>query len=177
MTTLAKFALLGILLFSCTLPAEGSYTEGAVKLEEGLFIGFLWPLRGQVSSFYGNRSDPISLDIVKHHAGLDIAAPIGTYVTASRAGQVLFAGTDGNYGNLVTLRHVDELETRYGHLSEIKVKKGAFVSPGQILGTVGSTGRSTGYHLHFEVRKAGRVLDPLKWLVPYGFMMPAHSRH
>jgi murein DD-endopeptidase MepM/ murein hydrolase activator NlpD len=146
--------------------------QGAAKLEEGLFVGFLWPLYGETSSPYGNRADPIDGRIVRHHAGVDLAAPKGAWVAASRAGQVIFAGSRGNYGNLVILRHSDDMETRYGHLSSIKVKKGAFVRPGQVVGVVGSTGRSTGYHLHFEVRISGRGVDPLKWLVPYGFMMP-----
>ncbi|MDR1979216.1 MAG: M23 family metallopeptidase [Synergistaceae bacterium] len=135
-------------------------------------MGFLWPLRGETSSSYGKRTDPIDGQIVRHHAGVDLAAPRGTWVAASRGGQVTFAGPREGYGNLVILRHSDDMETRYGHLSSIKVKKGAFASPGQILGTVGSTGRSTGHHLHFEIRVSGRAVDPLKWLVPYGFMMP-----
>ena len=146
--------------------------NGAVEAEEGLFIGFLWPLRGNASSPYGMRRDPISGDIVKHHAGLDIAAPGGAQVAASRAGRVIFAGTRDNYGKLVVLSHNDDMETRYGHLSSFKVKQGDFVRPGQVLGAVGDTGRSTGNHIHFEIRKSGCAVDPIKWLVPYGYMMP-----
>ena len=151
-------------------PAE--LKKGAVKVEDGLFIGFLWPLRENASSPYGMRRDPISGDIVKHHAGLDIAAPGGTQVTSSRAGRVTFAGMRGGYGKLIILSHADNMETRYGHLSSFKVKEGHFVRPGQVLGTVGDTGRSTGNHLHFEVLISGRAADPMKWLVPYGYMMP-----
>ncbi|MDR2179365.1 MAG: M23 family metallopeptidase [Synergistaceae bacterium] len=146
--------------------------QGAIKLEEGLFVGFLWPLYGEASSPYGTRVDPIDRGIRRHHAGVDLSASSGTRVAASRGGRVIFAGSRKNYGNLVILRHPDDMETRYGHLSAIEVKKGAFVGPGQVLGMVGSTGRSTGSHLHFEVRVSGRAVDPLKWLVPYGFMMP-----
>ena len=151
-------------------PAESK--KGAFKAEDGLYIGFLWPLRGSASSPYGMRRDPISGDIVKHHAGLDIAAPGGTQVVASRAGRVTFAGTRDEYGKLVILSHANDMETRYGHLSSLRVKQGHFVRPGQVLGTVGHTGRSTGNHLHFEIRESGRVADPMKWLVPYGYMMP-----
>jgi murein DD-endopeptidase MepM/ murein hydrolase activator NlpD len=146
--------------------------QGVTKLEEGLFVGFLWPLYGETSSSYGSRVDPIDGGITRHHAGVDLAAPKGTGVAASRAGRVVFAGFREKYGNLVILRHSNDMETRYGHLSSIKVKKGAFVRPGQALGKVGSTGRSTGNHLHFEIRVSGQAVDPLKWLVPYGFMMP-----
>ena len=173
MAALRSFAasLLVVLLLATTVQAV-SPKQGVVKLEEGLFLGFLWPLRGQTSSSYGKRIDPISTDILKHLAGLDIAASGGMWVTASRAGRVIVAGASGGYGKLVTLSHPNETETRYGHLSSIKVKKGAFVRPGQVLGTVGNSGRSTGYHLHFEVRVKGLPVDPTKWLVPYGFMMP-----
>jgi murein DD-endopeptidase MepM/ murein hydrolase activator NlpD len=107
-----------------------------------------------------------------YNAGVDIAAPIGTTVKASRAGQVVFAGVKGGYGNLVILRHANGLETRYGHLDSFRVKKGMIVPPSQALGTVGSTGRSTGAHLHFEVRLAGRPIDPAKCFVPYGHGIP-----
>lgn len=146
--------------------------QGAVKLEDGVIVGFLWPLRGETSSSWGKRTDPISADIERHHSGLDLAAPEGTRVAASRAGRVTFAGTGGSYGNTVIIRHSKDTETLYGHLSAIRVKKNAFVQPGQVLGTVGSTGRSTGYHLHFEIRVGGQAVDPMKWLVPPGYMMP-----
>ncbi len=146
--------------------------QGAVRLEDGLIVGYLWPLRGEASSSWGKRTDPISPDIERHHSGLDIAAPEGARVTASRAGRVTFAGADGSYGNAVIVRHSKDTETLYGHLSAIRVRKDVFVRPGQVLGTVGSTGRSTGYHLHFEIRVGGRAVDPAKWLVPPGYMMP-----
>ena len=164
--------LLVIVLAAKPQVSESAETrQGAVKVEEGLYIGFLWPLRGNASSPYGMRLDPLG-DVVKNHTGLDIAAPGGTHVVASRAGRVTFAGTRGGYGKLVILSHADNMETRYGHLSSFNVKEGHFVRPGQMLGTVGGTGRSTGNHLHFEVRVNGRVDDPMKWLVPYGYMMP-----
>jgi murein DD-endopeptidase MepM/ murein hydrolase activator NlpD len=170
-------AFLVLLVVGGILPARAdSASQGAVKLEEGLFVGFLWPLRGNTSSVYGKRADPISSDLVRRHAGVDIAAPEGTQVAAARGGQVVFTGTRGGYGQLVILRHAEEMETRYGHLSSIAVKKDSFVRPGQVLGLVGNTGRSTGCHLHFEVRVSGQPVDPLKWLVPYGFMMPPAPR-
>ena len=168
------FLTLAALLIFITGPGAESAEpkKGAVKVEEGLFIGFLWPLRGNANSPYGMRRDPISGDIVRHHSGLDIAASGETQVVASRAGRVTFAGTRGGYGRLVILSHAHDIETRYGHLSSFKVKEGHFVRPGQVIGAVGDSGRSTGNHLHFEVRVSGRSDDPMKWLVPYGYMMP-----
>jgi murein DD-endopeptidase MepM/ murein hydrolase activator NlpD len=160
------------LILFAGLCASAQPGKGAVKVEEGLFLGFLWPLRGNANSPYGMRRDPISGDIVRHHSGIDIAAPGGAHVVASRAGRVTFADTRGGYGKLVILSHAGDMETRYGHLSSFKVKEGHFVRPGQALGTVGDTGRSTGNHLHFEIRVSGRADDPIKWLVPYGYMMP-----
>ena len=172
-----KIVLLAFMAFIISIteqcePAEAKSRQGVVKVEEGFYLGFLWPLRGNGSSPYGMRRDPLDGDIVKHHAGLDIAASGMAQVVASRAGRVIFAGLLGNYGKLVIVRHSGDMETRYGHLSSIKVKEGHFVRPGQELGTVGSTGRSTGGHLHFEVRVSGRTVNPMKWLVPYGYMMP-----
>lgn len=182
MAALKKIALLSL---SATLLALGGEAfaaapsaprqQGAQKLEEGFYLGFLWPLRGETSSIYGSRTDPISTDIVRHHSGLDIAAPGGTQVVASKAGRVTFAGTGGDYGTFVTIQHAKDMETRYGHLGSLRVKKGTFVRPGQVIGTVGNTGRSTGYHLHFEIRSRGRSVDPVKWLVPHGYMMPGRA--
>jgi murein DD-endopeptidase MepM/ murein hydrolase activator NlpD len=84
-------------LWACFSPTKIAWPspekQGMVKLEEGLYVGFLWPLRGETSSNYGKRIDPISADIVRHHSGVDLAAPRGAWVAASRAGQVSFAGS------------------------------------------------------------------------------------
>ena len=164
--------LTAFMIIGLCAPGSPEPRQGAVKMEEGFYLGFLWPLRGSTSSQYGMRRNPFGGDIVRHHAGIDIAAPGGTRVVASRAGRVTFAGTRGGYGKLVILSHANDMETRYGHLSSINVKEGHFVRPGQVLGAVGTTGRSTGNHLHFEIRKSGRAVNPMRWLVPYGHMMP-----
>lgn len=174
MAALKKIAALLTFGLVCTFSASGEAREkqGARKLEEGVFLGFLWPLRGISSSPYGARNDPLRPDTVAHHGGLDLVAPPGSWAAASKAGRVTFAGRAEGYGNLVTLRHPNDTETRYGHLASLQVQKGMFVRPGQPLGLVGSTGRSTGRHLHFEIRVKGRPVDPSLWLVPYGYMMP-----
>lgn len=120
---------------------------------------FALPVVGRPSSGYGDRVDPIRGGTV-HHAGFDLAAPTGTPVAAAAAGTVVHAGPAGTYGNLVTVRHADGFETRYAHLSAVDVAVGDPVAPGQEIGKVGSTGYSTGPHLHFEVRRGGKAIDP-----------------
>jgi len=98
------------------------------------------------------------------HEGLDIAAPTGRPVRAAKAGVVTIAAASGAYGNLVVIEHAPGEQTRYGHLSAFAVQKGAPVSIGQVIGRIGSTGRSTGPHLHFEIRFGGLAVDPLPYL-------------
>ena len=94
------------------------------------------------------------------HRGIDIAAAEGTPIQAVRPGTVTFAGERGGYGLVVYVDHGDGLETRYAHCSQLNVKTGERISQGQVLGEVGSTGRSTGNHLHFEARENGVAVDP-----------------
>ncbi|MEQ9363564.1 MAG: M23 family metallopeptidase, partial [Leptospirales bacterium] len=115
---------------------------------------------GRVSSSYGMRSDPFTRRQT-FHGGLDIAAPRGTPVHASRGGKVIrVAGDAKGYGKLVVIEHKFGYKTYYGHLSAILVRKGQKVSADQIIGRVGATGRATGPHLHFEVRKNGQRKNP-----------------
>ena len=110
------------------------------------------------------RQDPITGES-DYHEGLDISADRGTPVYATADGFVRLAGREGGYGNLVVLEHEYGLETRYGHLSRFLVREGASVKRGDIIGLVGSTGRSTGPHLHYEVRVAGEAVDPRPYMV------------
>ena len=122
------------------------------------------PVIGRPSSGYGMRIHPIT-HASSMHPGFDLAAPTGTAVSAAAAGKVTHAGPAGTYGNLVTIRHADGFETRYAHLSAVSVTEGARVNAGDDIGKVGSTGMSTGPHLHFELRKDGKSMDP-KPLLP-----------
>lgn len=117
----------------------------------------------QVSSGYGNRTDPF-LKRTAFHSGIDFRAPTGTPVLAAAGGRVIHAGTNGGYGKMVDIDHGNGLVTRYAHLSAISVSLGDTVTGGQRLGLAGSTGRSTGPHLHFEVRRGGGALDPTRFL-------------
>ncbi len=117
------------------------------------------PVAGRASSGYGMRNDPIQHAEI-NHPGFDLAAPTGTPVAAAAAGKVTHAGPAGTYGNLITVRHASGYETRYAHLSAVTVHEGDEVAAGQQIGNVGTTGYSTGPHLHFEVRHDGKPMDP-----------------
>jgi len=121
---------------------------------------FVWPLHGRLTSYYGPRN--LGMGTSSFHRGIDIAAPTGTPVVAARSGTVTYAGwsTQG-YGNLVRIRHADDSETWYAHFSSVSVSVGQYVSQGSVIGRVGSTGLSTGPHLHFELHERGRAIDPL----------------
>lgn len=118
---------------------------------------------GRISSHFGERNDPFTGQKRMHH-GLDLAAPAGTPVRAAADGIVRFAGKRGGYGNVVIVEHADGTETRYAHLRDLSVKRGASVAAGENIATVGSTGRSTGPHLHFELRRNGEAVAPEEWM-------------
>jgi murein DD-endopeptidase MepM/ murein hydrolase activator NlpD len=122
---------------------------------------FSFPLKElkRISSGFGARTDPFTGHTRFHH-GMDIAASQGTPVYPASSGKVIFSGKKGGYGNMIEILHDDGLVTRYGHNAENTVKEGDIVSPSQPIAYVGSTGRSTGPHLHFEVLRNGKALDP-----------------
>jgi murein DD-endopeptidase MepM/ murein hydrolase activator NlpD len=123
----------------------------------------LAPVSGFFSDGYGWRRDPID-GSREFHKGVDIVAPTGTPVRAAADGLVTAAGRMSGYGSMVHLAHGYGMGTRYGHLSRIVVTPGQRVKRGDIVGYVGSTGRSTGPHLHYEVFRAGGQVDPRKYL-------------
>lgn len=123
----------------------------------------LWPADGPISSSFGYRTDPIYSSERKHE-GIDIAASYGADIRASATGKVIFSGTNGNYGKCIIINHNNGITTLYGHASSLLVKEGQTVKKGDVIAKVGSTGKSTGPHLHFEVRINGTPDDPLKYL-------------
>jgi murein DD-endopeptidase MepM/ murein hydrolase activator NlpD len=115
----------------------------------------------RVASGFGSRIDPV-YKTVKFHAGLDFAAPQGTPIYATADGRITTAGNKGNgFGNHVVIDHGYSYETLYGHMVRVKVKVGQLVKRGEVIGWVGSTGKSTGPHVHYEVHKNGRPIDPI----------------
>jgi murein DD-endopeptidase MepM/ murein hydrolase activator NlpD len=118
-----------------------------------------WPVRGPIRSGFGRRPSPWS-GKPERHDGIDIGLAPGTPVTSPAAGVALVAGGGGDLGTHVQLDHGHGVRSIYGHLRKVEVKKGQRVEKGQVVGLVGSTGRSTGPHLHYEVRVGGRAVDP-----------------
>jgi len=122
--------------------------------------GLMMPANGPVTSYFGSRYHPI-LHFTRFHAGLDIGAGWGSPIVAAADGQVIGAGWSGGYGREVEIAHGGGITSRYGHMSGIVAQAGSFVRAGQLIGYVGSSGLSTGPHLHFEVRQSGTPVNPL----------------
>ncbi len=120
-------------------------------------MGLIWPLRGPVTSPFGSRWG-------RMHTGIDISGGTGTPIRAAKAGTVIFAGSMGGYGNTVVINHGGGFSTLYAHQSRLGTGNGASVGQGQVIGYVGSTGHSTGSHLHFETRVGGSPQNPMRYL-------------
>jgi murein DD-endopeptidase MepM/ murein hydrolase activator NlpD len=125
---------------------------------------FIYPIRGRLTSPYGWRNDPIS-GVRRYHAALDLAAPQGTAIKAAMDGRIATVGFNSTYGNYIIMAHAGGFQTLYGHLSATSVNQGARVSQGGKIGEVGSTGYSTGPHLHFAVYKNNKAVNPLEFLI------------
>jgi lipoprotein NlpD len=118
-----------------------------------------WPLRGVLYARFGKKGK-------EAHDGIDLAAPTGTAIRSAADGTVLYAGEQRGYGQIVIVEHADQLVTLYAHNAALKVKAGQRVHGGEVIATVGESGRTTGPHLHFEVRRAGAPVNPLDYLGP-----------
>jgi murein DD-endopeptidase MepM/ murein hydrolase activator NlpD len=124
----------------------------------------LWPVSGVLTDGFGVRQNPFSGKQFEFHKGQDISAPKGTSVVAVAEGTVKLARWMGGYGQAVIIEHGNGISTRYGHLSKIEVVAGQTIKRGEEIGQVGSTGRSTGPHLHFEVRVSEQAVDPTEYV-------------
>jgi murein DD-endopeptidase MepM/ murein hydrolase activator NlpD len=125
----------------------------------------IWPVPGHVSRGFGTCTDPFT-GLRRLHEGLDIVNRVGTPVVATAAGKVVERGKQSGYGWMIVLDHGYGFKTAYGHLEKIKVKKGEKVERGQVIATLGNSGRSTGPHLHYEVRVNDRPVNPYQYLLP-----------
>ena len=126
--------------------------------------GFIWPVEGQLTSPFGERGHAMGGGGAQFHAGIDVSVPPGTPVQAAQEGTVAFAGYNGAYGKVVKLDHPHGFSTLYAHNSRLLVYVGQTIAAGQVICLSGSSGRSTGPHLHFEVHKDGWPVDPLPYL-------------
>lgn len=134
----------------------------------------IWPVTGPLSSGYGTRHNPFGGRSFEFHKGQDIVVPTGTPVMATADGVVVSAGWHRGYGNGIYIDHGNGIMTRYGHLSRIDVTEGQQVRRGDLIGLSGSTGRSTGPHLHYEVRIDGEATNPLQYLP---MIQPVQTAH
>jgi bla regulator protein BlaR1 len=148
---------------SAKIQATETKSEEVTETTPAENIEWLWPLDNKykrISSSYGNKMHPV-LKKETFHSGIDIPAPRGNDIKSTRSGKVIFSGEIGGYGRTIIIDHGDGYATFYAHTSELLVNRDDAISAGTIIAKVGSTGRSTGSHLHFEIRKDGKTLDPL----------------
>jgi murein DD-endopeptidase MepM/ murein hydrolase activator NlpD len=155
-------ALVALELKTAKLERELHMYEGFLR-QHGMTPS-IWPVVGKLESGVGGRRNPFGGRGYEYHEGQDIDAAYGTPVQVAAAGRVIIAGWQRGYGNVIYVDHGSGLSTRYGHLSEIDVSIGQTVARGQTIGLVGSTGRSTGPHLHYEVRINNQPVDPREYL-------------
>jgi murein DD-endopeptidase MepM/ murein hydrolase activator NlpD len=134
-------------------------------LRERGYTPSVWPVVGNLESGFGVRRNPFGGGSYEFHSGQDIDAQTGDPVKAGATGQVTFVGWQNGYGQLIVVDHGGGLTSRYGHLSHIDVAQGQTIERGQFIGRVGSTGRSTGPHLHYEIRINDTPVDPLQYLL------------
>jgi murein DD-endopeptidase MepM/ murein hydrolase activator NlpD len=156
--TLALAAVALLIKDSSALPAASGNTPFT------LLQSIVYPVMGpRESSSFGLRTHPVRGG-KRHHAGVDLAAPAGSPIRAIAAGRVMFADPFGTYGKFVVIEHAHGITSHYGHCKTLTVAVGQVVQAGHVIGTVGSTGGSTGPHLHFEIRRDGKPQHPERFL-------------
>ena len=149
---------------------DDTTVEGQLKMIEGAgkaaFLPTMWAHLGKINNEFGYRRNPFNGRGYEFHSGMDIDGESGDFVAAPANGTITKADWVGGYGNLIEVDHGNGLKTRYGHLSRVGVQTGDTVQRGQIIGLIGSTGRSTGPHLHYEVRLNDKAINPRRFLPP-----------
>ncbi len=148
---------------------EGTLEKRLQNIEENTnskFLPTIWSHLGKINNEYGFRRNPFGGRSYEFHAGMDIDGNRGDMIVAPANGRVKKAGWQGGYGYMIELDHGNGLTTRYGHLSRIEVNQGDLIQRGQLMGLIGSTGRSTGPHLHYELRLDGKPINPRRFLPP-----------
>lgn len=145
------------------LAPNANLVQQLTKIDESGNSSLTEPLKGPITSPFGYRSDPIA-GSAGFHTGMDIGVPCGTVVRAAGPGEVVAVGFQSVAGNRIRIRHSNTLESFYGHLSAFKVKVGDKVATGDVIALSGTTGYSTGCHLHFQVEYKGKPVNPLNYL-------------
>jgi murein DD-endopeptidase MepM/ murein hydrolase activator NlpD len=152
------------------LDGEGAQLDAELKAiaakADATYIPTEWAHLGKINNEFGFRRNPFGGRAYEFHPGMDIDGERGDLVSASANGTVVKAGYTGGYGNMVEIDHGNGIHTRYGHMSKLEVKEGDTVTRGQLIGEIGSTGRSTGPHLHFELRYNDKPINPRHFLKP-----------
>ena len=149
-----------------------SLEESYRNLDNQISENVLWeaaqpsimPVRGYVTAGYGDRPDPFDSTVREPHRAIDISAPMGRMVIAPADGTIIYAGQRAGFGNIIIIDHKFGLTTRYAHLQRMVVQVGQHIARGEIIGYVGMSGRTTGPHLHFELWRSGRPVNPLKYI-------------
>jgi murein DD-endopeptidase MepM/ murein hydrolase activator NlpD len=154
---------------------DSTFFAGSEERVAAMLTGF-WPVDGRITCPYGFRRDPFSGEGA-YHTGMDMSAPPGTAVSAAADGTVEQAGWSSGYGQLVVIDHGNGYETYYGHLSRVDVIEGQSIRQGEKVGAVGSSGRSTGPHLHYEVRVGGVPINPYRFLSGGNTLQVASANH
>ncbi|MCW5959766.1 MAG: M23 family metallopeptidase [Pyrinomonadaceae bacterium] len=158
--------------FQLTIESESEESEMEQQLKviettsDPSFLPTMWSHLGKINNEYGFRRNPFGGRSYEFHAGMDIDGDRGDIIVAPANGTVVTAGWQGGYGNLIEIDHGNGLTTRYGHLSKIEVQVGDSLQRGQMIGQIGSTGRSTGPHLHYELRLGEKSINPRRFLPP-----------
>ncbi|MEJ2904585.1 M23 family metallopeptidase [Pedobacter panaciterrae] len=144
----------------------GEFYEGYLNkmIDYVAFTPMGYPHFGAITSGYGHRENPFTGENVETHKGLDFRGKRGEIVKSTASGRVTYAGRRGGYGNCIVINHGNGFETYYGHLSRILITEGTQVKAGDNIGKIGSTGRSTGPHLHYEIHKNGKIINPRSFL-------------
>ena len=149
---------------------EEAQIESRIKIiqttGDAAFVPSMWAHLGKINNEFGFRRNPFGGRTYEFHPGMDIDGEKGDDVLAPANGTVIKAGGQGGYGNMIEIDHGNGLTTRYGHLSKIEVQVGDAIQRGQLIGLIGSTGRSTGPHLHYEIRLNDKAINPRRFLPP-----------
>ena len=163
-----KRVLIALLVALCIslLFIGGTYSQAA-ELKKELPLEFIWPAKGVISDYFGTRGGA--------HKGIDIAAPLNTEITAAGSGTVSKAYTSDTYGNVIFINHEGRYETVYAHLNKMLVKEGDSVQKGQLIGRMGTTGQSSGVHLHFEIHEQKWTVNKEFALDPLAALEHSHT--